>query len=357
VPTFDIVRKSEFDRTFRTETIISKFDLSIENVTETFNGNIELDFDWQIGLIVGNSGTGKSTIAKELFAENYFKGYEYKEKSVIDDFDKSISITEILKVFNSVGFNTVWSYLKPYEVLSNGEKMRVDLARAILDKKDVIVFDEFTSVVDRTVAQIGSAAVAKAIRKTDKKFIAVTCHNDVYEWLEPDWVFNTNEMKFTKTRGLVRRPQINLEIHKVKGFWHLFQKYHYLNHEINNAGIEYVGFYKDEPIAFQSILHFPHQRVKNFKKSHRLVVMPEYQGIGIGSRFQRAIADEYLENGYRFIETTTTPALIESRRNSRSWTLTGAYFNRSTTKKGKMFNRPVNKRLCTSWEYVGSNNA
>lgn len=354
MPSFDIVRKSEFERTFRTETIISKFDLSIEKVIETFKGEIELDFDWQIGLIVGNSGTGKSTIAKELFAENYFKGYEYKEKSVIDDFDKSISVSEILKVFNSVGFNTVWSYLKPYEVLSNGEKMRVDLARAILDKKDIIVFDEFTSVVDRTVAQIGSAAVAKAVKKTNKKFIAVTCHSDVIEWLEPDWVFNTNEMKFTKTRGLVRRPQINLEIHKIKGFWHLFQKYHYLSKEINNAGHEYVGFYKGEPIAFQSVLHFPTATVKNFKRSHRLVVMPEYQGIGIGSRFQRAIADYYLQNKQRFIVTTTTPALIETRKKSKCWKLKSLAPN---AKRHTDSTWALNRRVTTSWEYVGENNA
>jgi len=57
--------------------------------------------------------------------------------------------------------------------------MRVDIARAILMDKPIIVFDEFTSVVDREVAKISSYAIQKAVRRTNKQFIAVTCHYDV----------------------------------------------------------------------------------------------------------------------------------------------------------------------------------
>jgi ABC-type ATPase with predicted acetyltransferase domain len=76
--------------------------------------------------------------------------------------------------------------------------MRVDLANALLKDNELIVFDEFTSVVDRNVARIGSYAVQKSIRRSNKKFIAVTCHEDVEEWLLPDWIFNTNSMSFIK---------------------------------------------------------------------------------------------------------------------------------------------------------------
>lgn len=79
--------------------------------------------------------------------------------------------------------------------------MRCDLARAILSKEKLFVFDEFTSVVDRNVAKIGSFAMQKAIRKTDKQFIAVTCHYDVEDWLLPDWVFDTNTMTFRDCEG------------------------------------------------------------------------------------------------------------------------------------------------------------
>ena len=108
---------------------------------------------------------------------------------------------EIEKMFYAVGFGSVPSWLKPFDVLSNGEKMRVELARAML-QSDFVVFDEFTSVVDRQVAQTASMAINKAVHRMNKQFIAVTCHYDVLEWLQPDWVFDTNEMRcfFTISR-------------------------------------------------------------------------------------------------------------------------------------------------------------
>lgn len=80
--------------------------------------------------------------------------------------------------------------------MSGGEKMRCDLCRALLSNDELIVFDEFTSVVDRNIAKIGSFVVQKNIRKKNKKFIAVGCHFDIEDWLMPDWVFNTNDMTF-----------------------------------------------------------------------------------------------------------------------------------------------------------------
>ena len=197
MPSFDIIKENKADKgSFRVQSVMGMFDLQSEHIKERFVGNIDLPENWNVGIIVGASGTGKSTIMKELFSDYVVENNKYDHQSVIDDMPKNKTIKEITQAFNSVGFSSPPSWLKPYAVLSNGEKMRVDLANGILSNKDIIVFDEFTSVVNREVAKIGSCAIQKAIIRQNKKFITVSCHYDIIDWLEPDWIFCTDDMSF-----------------------------------------------------------------------------------------------------------------------------------------------------------------
>lgn len=194
---FEIVRQSPISKSFAAAKVKGMFDLADTHSQERFSGEIVMPDDWNIGVIVGASGTGKSTIAKELFGDEYFIEPDFSADCVLNDMPIK-DVERIVKTFNSVGFSSPPSWLKPYAVLSNGEKMRVQLAYALLSDQELIVFDEFTSVVDRNVAQIGSAAIAKSVRKSGKRFIAVSCHYDILNWLEPDWVFDTNAMTTQK---------------------------------------------------------------------------------------------------------------------------------------------------------------
>jgi ABC-type ATPase with predicted acetyltransferase domain len=115
---------------------------------------------------------------------------------------KTATVTEIEKMFYAVGFGSVPCWLKPYGVLSNGEQMRVRLAKALLSS-DKVLFDEFTSVVDRNVAKTLCMALNKCLKRyAQKKFVAVSCHKDIVEYLQPDWIFDTDtmQMSFLKAR-------------------------------------------------------------------------------------------------------------------------------------------------------------
>lgn len=322
MPTFDIIKETIAPKSFRVASIIGKFDLQSEKITEHFKGNIDIENDWQIGLIVGKSGTGKTTIAKQLFPQSYITSYDYNKETILDDMPKECSVDEITKAFNSVGFSSPPSWLKPYSVLSNGQKMRVDLARAILEENKMFVFDEFTSVVDRNVAKIGSYAIQKAIRKTDKQFIAVGCHYDVEDWLMPDWVFNTDTMTFQSFEEQKKnRPEIKFNIYKAKdkSIWKMFAKHHYLSHSHNNAAHVYLATINDEIAGFLSVLHLPHPKIKNIKKVHRLVILPDYQGAGFGIKFLEEIGNIYKKEKYRYSIVTSAPSLIYALKKSNKW--------------------------------------
>lgn len=195
MPKFNFEFKTIKSDSFRVAALTGAYDLSDKNYIQKFEGEIPIEGkEWSVGLIVGSSGSGKSSIARQCFGEFFKK--DYKEKSLLDDFDKSLKTEDVFQALSSVGFNSPPCWLKPYSVLSEGQKMRVDLAQAILSSSEPIVFDEFTSVVDRQVAQVGSFAIQKSIRSLKKKFIAVSCHRDVMDWLSPDWVYDTDLKQF-----------------------------------------------------------------------------------------------------------------------------------------------------------------
>jgi energy-coupling factor transporter ATP-binding protein EcfA2 len=172
---------------------MGQYDLENKSSIQAFKGNHSLPDKWNIGLIVGNSGSGKTSISKNVFGE--FDSCLWSLNSLIDDFDEKLNMEQITYALGSVGFNSVPYWLKSFNVLSNGEKSRVELARMALEK-DLIVYDEFTSLVDRDVAKSMSNSVQKLFRKLDKQLVAVTCHHDVLDWLKPDWVYNTDEREF-----------------------------------------------------------------------------------------------------------------------------------------------------------------
>lgn len=214
---FDIVKETEPADSFRVQSIVGKYDLRSKKIVERFTGSFDLPADWSIGLIVGASGSGKSTILESVFGSYIAQDYEFTADAIVDDMPSEASMNDICKTFNSVGFSSPPSWLKPYSVLSNGEKMRVQLARALLEQHEIFAFDEFTSVVDRNVAKIGSHAMQKAIRRTSKQFIACTCHTDVEEWLQPDWVFSTDTMELKKKElGTDRHLKSRFSMHNQK---------------------------------------------------------------------------------------------------------------------------------------------
>ena len=213
-------------------------------------------------------------------------------------------------------------------MLSTGEQFRVTLARTLAESVEgrVIAMDEFTSVVDRQVAKIGAHAAQKWVRKHDRQFVAATCHYDVEEWLQPDWVLEPATMTFT-WRCLQPRPALSCAIARVPyDFWHLFAPFHYLTRELNKAARCYVLFAGDDlaPAAFAGVLHRPvggRQGNKKLKGLSRLVTLPDWQGLGLAFVLADAVAGAYGALEFDFHSYPAHPALIRAFDRSDKWEL------------------------------------
>lgn len=353
MPSTKFVVQSHASNSFKANKVKSMFDCDMDVVKKEFDVNIPIEgTKWNVGLIVGASGTGKTTDARNVFKDfRFFDGFEWSGNSIIDDFGDEHSAKEITEVLSKVGFASPPDWLKPFSVLSNGQKMRAELARLILDCNEPFIYDEFTSVVDRQVACIGSAAIQKFVRKQDKQFIAVSCHYDIEEWLEPDWVYDCNKMEFS--RRSLRRPEIKCNIRKAgQSEWKQFMDFHYLSHDHNAASHKYICEIGGQAVAWCSVLHFPHPHVKNMKRIHPIVVKPDYQGIGLGTRFMSEIAKKYKKEGYRMTLVTSSPAFIHGLQYSKNWIMTrkpGRLQN--TAKTGVLAGSTSDARLTATFEF------
>jgi len=163
------------------------FDCAFDGTSKFYPWKVptKIPKNFKLGVIVGSSGSGKSTLLKKFGIEE--KPDWFPNKSIISHFE---SPDDAINKLGSVGLNTVPSWYKPYDVLSNGEKFRADLARKL---KSGAVIDEFTSVVDRTVAKAASISLSRYIKTNDLENVVIsTCHQDILDWLEPDWVLDTD---------------------------------------------------------------------------------------------------------------------------------------------------------------------
>jgi GNAT superfamily N-acetyltransferase len=335
-----------------TEKVAEVFDYSFDG-TSRFTGyqkpNIPADFT--LGLILGPSGSGKSLLLKQFGSEEKIKWN--KHKAVVSQFE---SPDDAIERLSAVGLNSIPSWCKPFNVLSNGEQFRANLARRL---KDNAVIDEFTSVVDRNVAKSASNATRKFIdRKSLKNVVFASCHYDILPWLKPDWYFDTLTGVLHNGRSL-QRPTITLSVYPCKrSVWPLFEKHHYLSSELNGSCRSYLVFADfgegEILVGFVSSIPLPSGQFDNGYREHRTVVLPDYQGLGLGPKMSDIVAQLHIDQGKRYYSRTAHPRFGAYRDSSPLWKATAS--NRKTTPSGTTLNIGGDNRICFSHRYIGARN-
>ncbi len=350
----------------RVQQVRGLFDLAPEK-TSRLRWEVSLPIEerpWNIGLITGPSGCGKSTIARRLWPRETLQSAALtwpRNRALLDAFPESASVKDVTALLSAVGFSSPPAWLRPFAVLSTGQQFRVTLARLLAEAlagpaspagPPLVVLDEYTSVVDRTVAQVGSAAAARAVREHGLRFVAVTCHDDVIDWLQPDWVYQPAESRF-EWRLLRRRPTVRLDVVRCQASaWPLFAPHHYLSGELARSAVCFLASWDDRPVAFSAWLPFVGAGPLT-RREHRTVCLPDYQGIGIGNVLSALIASLWRGLGLRAVSTTTHPAMIRSRLRSPLWRLRRAPGLASGRERRLSGLKHATTRLTAGFEYVG----
>ena len=305
---------------------------SLFNVESGANFQLEADLDldsapWQIGVIVGPSGSGKTSMGRALWGQDAVYAPAWpQDQPIIDAITPDGGFDDVTAALSSVGLGSVPTWLRPYQVLSNGEQFRANLARLIAEAPGQAVLDEFSSVVDRQIARIGAGAFAKAWRRTSGQAVLLSCHYDILDWVQPDWVFDTATGQFQ--RGwLRRRPRIDVDLWQCgREHWPTFEPHHYLKLPHMIAATNYVATVEGHLVAHVAVS----TRSRAEARACRLVVMPEWQGAGVGLRFLDAVCERWRlgENRYgRPMPTlfhTSHPGLASALRRSARWTQVSA---------------------------------
>jgi ABC-type lipoprotein export system ATPase subunit/GNAT superfamily N-acetyltransferase len=324
--------KSSIKNDDYTKYVYDAFDIQNKEETEvevSFNLSEAKDFDWNVGVIYGSSGSGKTTILKRM-GELSKSNFDY-EKPLISNFDW-LEPKDATLLLTSMGLSSVPTWLRPFHLLSNGEQYRAELAYKVGKAKDseVILVDEYTSVIDRDVAKAMSFALQKYIRKTNKKIILASCHYDIMEWLMPDWTCSPQKGGALERGEWLRqgRPQIELQVSRVEyDTWNFFKKHHYLTEDVNKSCQFLLFEWNSKPIAMCCVLNTPRKGMGEAMAISRIVVLPDFQGMGIGYKLCSFVGGVYKNRGNRIFIKTVNPALGIKFNNISEW--------RGTTFNGK----------------------
>lgn len=169
------------------------------------------------------------------------------------------------------------------------------------------------------------------------------------------------------------RPPVCLDVYEVFGedkefYWGYFSKHHYLTTDIHLACRAFIATWDSVVVAFNAVLPLPSGSLKNAYREHRLVVSPDYQGLGIGISMSECIGDLLKKEGKRLYTKTANAKLGRYRNNSTKWRNTA--FNgkdrvkeldvinkrREAINLTKVFSEQMASRVCFTHEYLGGTN-
>jgi energy-coupling factor transporter ATP-binding protein EcfA2 len=326
---YSVRLESPIATSFRCTMAANSLDIDVKKKSvHELNIKADLQSPWNMGLIVGASGSGKTTLARQIFGDACFDFEVDETKPVLDQFPDDWNYEQCQNALNGIGLSQVPCWIRPMYTLSNGQKTRAIAALQLAKQNDFVV-DEWTSVVDRTVAKSMSHCLQKHARATQRRVVAVSCHYDVLEWLNPDWVLDCNKGEYIDRRLLrqsfKRTEQLQFDIRPIgRESWKYFSKYHYLSDQLPGGVIKLFGlFHGNDQIGFQCFANYTPCRKGDKMKMHsnRTVIHPDYVGLGLGMRLIELTSHIMHKDGFDVWAKFSSVPVARAFEKSKNWKL------------------------------------
>ena len=363
---YDVKLQSEIYKSYRCKRAADSLDIDVEKKSiHELKIIADIDSEYNIGLILGASGSGKTTLAKSIYGHNCFNTILDETKPIIDQLPESYDYETCSKILTGVGLTQVPCWIRPVYTLSNGQKARAEAA-LLMCRDDLTLIDEWTSVVDRTVAKVMSHCIQKHARVNKKKIILISCHYDVIEWLNPDWIIDCNKQEYINRRLLCkdfkRAEQLKFTIEEIdRKSWRYFSKYHYLSENLPGGHIKLYGLFHDENqigfICFANYVPYTNKKKPMILHMNRIVIHPDYAGIGLGILFINKTSEMMAKNFRVMAKFSSTP-VYKSMIKQNCWKLVDIKRHIGKTSTGWKIKRDGGFReniKTYSFEYIGNN--
>lgn len=184
-------------RTPRIMEIAEAFGIGLEDKEFVIFDNLELEVrDGDVVYITGQSGSGKSLLLRELESQMRERGkqvanldkIDLPEIPLIDQIGKDTN--DAIRILSTAGINDAYLLIRKPSELSDGQRYRFRLAKAIETGADVWVADEFLAVLDRVAAKVIAFSLQKTARRAGKTVIVATTHMDMVKDLSPNLYIN-----------------------------------------------------------------------------------------------------------------------------------------------------------------------
>jgi len=122
---------------------------------------------------------------------------------------------------------------------------------------------------------------------------------------------------------------------------------------LHTAAKCFVATVDGDLCAFVSYFHYPHPTAKDLKFGHRVVVLPDYQGLGIASRLMNWVGQYVSDQGFRFRSAAAHPGMIALYSRSPRWREVKAAKKIQTSSKSMMKKQNLSTRrfVIRSFEY------